>query len=88
MPTSPGHHKVNIDIDGTKIRQDLNKGGEKFLDWFNSKPSTDAKPPAAPPPTSSAVPSLSMQPVVTLGPPVDNSATPPSDNGWWLFRKN
>jgi hypothetical protein len=92
-PSAPGHHNVNIDIDGTKIRQDLNKGGEQFRDWLNSR----TKPGPDTPSDSKAQPSLQVAPSTPQAPPSSPPGTviirpskeppPPSGDQWWIFRK-
>lgn len=85
VPSSPGHHKVNIDVDGTKIRQDLNKSGEQIRDWIGSKTQDSTeKSPQTLPPLSPATPSTDLTPPPVIVRPKE---TTPS-GGWWIFKQN
>ena len=82
---APGRH--HIEIDGTKIRQDLDRVGEQTRDWINSKSqqTTEKQPDnsAAPTPKpGTPVPTPSTQRAVILMPP--NESAPASGGGWWF----
>jgi hypothetical protein len=86
VPGAPGHHKVNIDIHGTKIRQDLNQGREQVGDWINSKTQGSTEKQPEPKSSSSTNPNPSATPpaggAVIVRPAPENTQIP---TNWWII---